>query len=165
MDAAENLIEFTEYTFERYRAAFVNAASSSSVMPHRHASAGKLCRHGKVTAHAVPLNPIDWNLFGAQRSLNLFAIDRERTGEVAETITAAKNERKLHMFKRALTVKEVKQAGRPGRTKLYEEIRKGRLRAVKFGRSTRILADEFERYLASAPELQSKRHNSTKDEG
>jgi len=38
-----------------------------------------------------------------------------------------------------------------GRTKAYQEIAAGRLRAVKLGTRTLILADELRRYLASLP--------------
>jgi hypothetical protein len=43
------------------------------------------------------------------------------------------------------------KAGGPGRAKLYDEIRRGRLRAVKIGRSTRILVSDYQEYLASLP--------------
>ena len=54
----------------------------------------------------------------------------------------------------ALTIDEAVEAGGPGRAKLYDEIRKGRLRAVKIGRSTRILLTDFQSYLASLPSVQ-----------
>jgi excisionase family DNA binding protein len=60
------------------------------------------------------------------------------------------------MNKRALTIAEAAKAGGPGRSTIYKDIREGRLRAVKFGRSTRILLDDFERYLASAPEIEPR---------
>jgi excisionase family DNA binding protein len=60
------------------------------------------------------------------------------------------------MNQRAYTVKELQAVGGPGRAKAYEDIRAGKLRAVKLGRSTRILADDFERYLASLPPIEPK---------
>ena len=53
------------------------------------------------------------------------------------------------MERLALTIDEAVKAGGPKRSKLYDEIRKGRLRAVKSGRSTRILIADFQSYLAS----------------
>ena len=38
-----------------------------------------------------------------------------------------------------------------GRTKAYAEIEAGRLRAVKLGTRTLVLADELKEYLASLP--------------
>ena len=58
--------------------------------------------------------------------------------------------------KRAYKIRELKEIGGPGHAKAYEEIRAGRLRAVKNGRSTLILADDFERYLGSLPAIASK---------
>lgn len=49
----------------------------------------------------------------------------------------------------ALTIAEAVKLGGPCRSALYEDIRQGRLRAVKRGRSTRILVDDFKAYLAS----------------
>ncbi len=40
-----------------------------------------------------------------------------------------------------------------GRTKLYEELAAGRLKARKFGRRTLILRSDAERWAASLPEL------------
>jgi len=39
-----------------------------------------------------------------------------------------------------------------GKTKAYEEIRAGRLRTVKCGRATLILADDFDSWLKALPE-------------
>jgi hypothetical protein len=58
--------------------------------------------------------------------------------------------------KRAYKIRELKEIGGPGHAKAYEDIRAGRLRAVKNGRSTLILAEDFERYLASLPAITSK---------
>lgn len=54
----------------------------------------------------------------------------------------------------ALTINEAVKAGGPRRAKLYEEIRLGRLRAVKLGRSTRILVTDLQEYLAGLPAIQ-----------
>lgn len=40
-----------------------------------------------------------------------------------------------------------------GKTKAYEEIRAGRLRAVKCGKLTLILAADYESWLASLPPI------------
>jgi excisionase family DNA binding protein len=57
------------------------------------------------------------------------------------------------MDRQAITVDEASRAGGPKRAKLYDDIRRGRLRAVKFGRSTRILISDFQKYLTSAPAI------------
>jgi excisionase family DNA binding protein len=54
----------------------------------------------------------------------------------------------------ALTISQAAKLGGPCRSALYTEIRAGRLRAVKRGRSTRILVDDFKRYLSSLPSVQ-----------
>ena len=54
----------------------------------------------------------------------------------------------------ALTISQAAKLGGPCRSALYAEIRAGRLRAVKRGRSTRILIDDFKRYLSSLPSVQ-----------
>ena len=54
----------------------------------------------------------------------------------------------------ALTVSQAAKLGGPCRSALYEDIRAGRLRAVKRGRSTRILVEDFKAYLASFPMVQ-----------
>jgi excisionase family DNA binding protein len=43
-----------------------------------------------------------------------------------------------------------------GKTKLYEEIGAGRLRAVKFGKKTLIPTDQLRTWLASLEPLESK---------
>ena len=47
----------------------------------------------------------------------------------------------------ALTISQAAKLGGPCRSILYEDIRTGRLRAVKRGRSTRILLEDFKKYL------------------
>ena len=53
----------------------------------------------------------------------------------------------------ALTISQAAQLGGPCRSALYEDIREGRLRAVKRGRSTQILIDDFRKYLAALPSI------------
>ena len=57
----------------------------------------------------------------------------------------------------AITIDEAASLGGPRRAKLYDEIAKGRLRAVKVGRATRILVSDFEKYLASLPAIEPHR--------
>jgi len=57
------------------------------------------------------------------------------------------------MEKLALTVAEAVELGGPCRSGIYEDINEGRLRAVKRGRSTRILVDDFKKYLAALPAI------------
>jgi hypothetical protein len=54
----------------------------------------------------------------------------------------------------ALTISQALQLGGPCRSALYKDIREGKLRAVKRGRSTRILIDDYKKYLASLPAVQ-----------
>jgi excisionase family DNA binding protein len=56
----------------------------------------------------------------------------------------------------ALTIDEVVEAGGPCRAKIYEEIRDGKLRAVKIGRSTRILRDDLQAYFAALPAIKPR---------
>jgi hypothetical protein len=44
----------------------------------------------------------------------------------------------------------------PRKTKAYQEVREGRLRAVKCGRSTLVLPQDYDDYLKSLPALQPK---------
>lgn len=53
----------------------------------------------------------------------------------------------------ALTISQAAKLGGPCRSILYEDIRTGRLRAVKRGRSTRILLEDFKKYLSSLPPI------------
>lgn len=53
----------------------------------------------------------------------------------------------------AYTIEECAKSGVAKRAKLYDEIKKGRLRAVKNGRLTRILVSDWEAYLASLPAM------------
>lgn len=56
----------------------------------------------------------------------------------------------------ALTIDEVVKAGGPCRAKIYQEIASGRLRAVKIGRSTRILLSDLRTYFAALPAIKPK---------
>jgi len=56
-----------------------------------------------------------------------------------------------------LTIAEVCTKARVGRTKLYADIRDGKLRARKNGRRTVVLADDLRAYVDHLPELKPKR--------
>ncbi|GLS29324.1 Helix-turn-helix domain-containing protein [Mesorhizobium albiziae] len=55
------------------------------------------------------------------------------------------------MSKYAFSVNELVCEIGIGKTKIYQEMRKGRIRARKSGRRTIVLASEVERYLRSLP--------------
>lgn len=55
------------------------------------------------------------------------------------------------MEKSAYTVNEVLNEIGIGRSKLYDEIKKGRITPRKIGKKTIFLATEIERYLESLP--------------
>lgn len=52
---------------------------------------------------------------------------------------------------KALSVNDAMIAIRIGRTKLYHEMKAGRITARKIGRKTVFLAEEIDRYLAALP--------------
>ena len=55
------------------------------------------------------------------------------------------------MAKLAYTIDEAGEEGAGGRTKIYEAIKTGKLKAKKRGRSTIILTPDAVRYLESLP--------------
>jgi excisionase family DNA binding protein len=58
--------------------------------------------------------------------------------------------------KLAYTLEEFHRAGGPGRSRAYELIAEGKLRAVKDGNRTLIPVEEARRYIASLPTLASR---------
>jgi excisionase family DNA binding protein len=64
----------------------------------------------------------------------------------------------------ALKISDDVKLGGPCRSVLYQDIRNGRLRAVKRGRSTRILLDDFKEYLASMSPIAPKTSPGTFDD-
>jgi hypothetical protein len=59
-------------------------------------------------------------------------------------------------MRQAHTLRDLKEAGYAGFTKLYEEIRAGRLVATKIGRRTVILDDDLQAWLARLPKLSTQ---------
>lgn len=53
--------------------------------------------------------------------------------------------------KLAYRLNELAKAGGPGRTKLYQAIRRGELRARKVGRSTIVVHEDYLEYLKNLP--------------
>jgi excisionase family DNA binding protein len=56
-------------------------------------------------------------------------------------------------LERLFTISQIAQLGGPCRAKLYNDIKLGKLRAIKFGRSTRISESAYRAYLEAAPSL------------
>ena len=56
------------------------------------------------------------------------------------------------MEKLAYSIKELSEAGGGSRSTIYENIKNGKLKARKRGRSTVILAPDASRYLESLPD-------------
>jgi excisionase family DNA binding protein len=54
-------------------------------------------------------------------------------------------------LERLFTVDQIAQLGARCRASLYDDINAGRLKAVKFGRSTRISESAYREYIESAP--------------
>jgi excisionase family DNA binding protein len=57
------------------------------------------------------------------------------------------------MEQKAYTIKEFKEVHRIGHDKTYDEIREGRLRAIKVGRKTLILKTDADQWAANLPAL------------
>jgi excisionase family DNA binding protein len=64
-------------------------------------------------------------------------------------------ERQQRAHQRAMSLAEFSNRYGPSRTKTYEEIRCGRLRAIKCGKRTLITEDDAEGWLRSLPTLDS----------
>lgn len=62
----------------------------------------------------------------------------------------------LDTIPRGYELAEVTKAGHGSKSFLYEEISAGRLRAIKRGRRTIILADDLESWLRSFPAIKPK---------
>jgi hypothetical protein len=56
-------------------------------------------------------------------------------------------------LERLFTIDQIVRLGGPCRARLYEDIKLKRLRAIKFGRSTRITESDWTAYLKAAPTL------------
>jgi excisionase family DNA binding protein len=56
-------------------------------------------------------------------------------------------------LERLFTVDQIAQLGARCRASLYEDIKAGRLKAIKFGRSTRISESAYRQYIESAQPL------------
>jgi hypothetical protein len=56
-------------------------------------------------------------------------------------------------LERLYTIDQIVRAGGPCRAKLYMDIKAGRLKAIKFGRSTRITESSYRAYIEAAPVL------------
>ena len=70
-------------------------------------------------------------------------------------ITDAERERRARQ--RALSIREFSQVYGPGRTRVYEELKSGRLRGRKVGRRTIITQDDAEDWLRRLPVIEAAR--------
>jgi excisionase family DNA binding protein len=59
--------------------------------------------------------------------------------------------------KLAYGIKEVGRVINTGQSTVYEYIKEGKIRAVKHGRRTLILAEDLQRYLNSLPAIPARR--------
>lgn len=57
----------------------------------------------------------------------------------------------------AYTVTELLRVAPVGRTKFYEDLNAGRIKAKKNGRSTIVTADEAQRYINALPDYEPKK--------
>jgi len=55
----------------------------------------------------------------------------------------------------AYSIRELVELGPPGRTRIYEELKAGRLKAKKNGKRTIILHDDYMEYLHSLPDYEA----------
>lgn len=55
-----------------------------------------------------------------------------------------------------LTIDELCRLTSTGKTKIYSEISKGRLQAIKYGRCTRITREAMEQWIANLPQYGEK---------
>ncbi len=70
-------------------------------------------------------------------------------------ITDAERERRIRQ--RAFSIQEFSKVYGPGRTKVYEELKSGRLRGRKVGRRTVITEDDAEDWLRRLPIIEVSR--------
>ena len=63
----------------------------------------------------------------------------------------------LEPGKLAYGIKEVGRVINTGQSTVYEYMKDGRIRAVKHGRRTLILAEDLQRYLNSLPAIPARR--------
>ena len=64
-----------------------------------------------------------------------------------------RGERPPRAWQRGMSIRAFCETYDVGRTKAYEEINAGRLRALKAGRRTIVTADDAEAWLSGLPEL------------
>jgi len=69
------------------------------------------------------------------------------------------------MEKHAFSILEVMQQTSLGRSKIYEEISNGRLRAVKLGNRTLVLAEDLDKFLQALPAVVQSHLRTSTSEG
>jgi hypothetical protein len=69
---------------------------------------------------------------------------------------SSERERQSSSQRRGMSIEDFSERYGPGRTKTFEEIRAGRLRAKKIGRRTIIAEDDAEEWLRQLPTVEVK---------
>jgi hypothetical protein len=73
---------------------------------------------------------------------------------MTETSNISDRERRRRGLQRAMSIDDFCARYGPGRTKAYEELKSGRLRARKIGKRTIITEDDAEDWLWALPALE-----------